>query len=133
VKLLALSILALLLLATPCSSQTNSTAWVQLAWGPSPASYVGTNADGNGFTNTWTITNYSVYYGLASLTYSNHVLAGTNLTATVSNLVQGATYYFSATATDINGLQSAYSPEISTNTPPPRPLPPTVLKIISIN
>jgi fibronectin type 3 domain-containing protein len=125
-----LAVLALLLLAMLCSAQTNSTASVTLAWDPAPTSYVGTNSDGSGFTNYWAITNYSVYYGMASATYTNHVLAATNLTVSVSNLVRGATYYFAATATDTNGLESAYSQEVSCKTPPPRPLPPTVLKVV---
>jgi hypothetical protein len=88
-----------------------ATGTVTLAWDPSP----GTNA----------IANYNLYYGVASATYTNVVSAGTNTTASVSNLVEGATYYFAATAVDINGLESAYSTEVSalipvklTNQPP---------------
>ena len=49
------------------------------------------------------------------------VAAGTNLTVSVSNLVEGTTYYFAATAVDTNGLESDYSTEVSTvadNRPP---------------
>src|ERR1019366_2146983 len=35
----------------------------------------------------------------------------------VSNLVEGATYYFAATAVDTNGLESDYSTEVSTLVP----------------
>src|ERR1019366_1674310 len=35
----------------------------------------------------------------------------------VSNLVEGATYYFAATAVDTNGLESDYSTEVSTLIP----------------
>ena len=45
--------------------------------------------------------------------YTNSVDAGTNLTTTVTNLVAGPTYYFSATATDKDGLESDYSGEAS--------------------
>ena len=80
-----------------------ATGTVTLAWDPSP----GTNA----------IANYNLYYGVASATYTNVVSAGTNTTASVSNLVEGATYYFAATAVDINGLESDYSTEVSTLIP----------------
>ncbi len=82
---------------------------VTLAWDPSPA------------TND-VITNYNIYYGVASATYTNVAAAGTNLTVSISNLVQGATYYFAATAVDTNGLESDYSTELAytnvTVTPP---------------
>ena len=71
------------------------------------------------------ITNYNIYYGVASATYTNTVSAGTNTTVTISSLVDGTTYYFAATAVDTAGLESDYSTEISaligamlTNTPP---------------
>jgi hypothetical protein len=80
-----------------------ATGTVTLAWDPS--------------TGTDTITNYNLYYGVASATYTNVVSAGTNTTASVSNLVEGTTYYFAATAVDTNGLESAYSTEVSTLIP----------------
>ena len=83
---------------TPLASFATGT--VTLAWDPSP----GTNV----------IANYNVYYGVASGTYTNVVAAGTNPTVSVSNLVEGTTYYFAATAVDTNGLESDYSTEVST-------------------
>jgi hypothetical protein len=80
-----------------------ATGTVTLAWDPSP----GTNA----------IANYNLYFGAASATYTNLVSAGTNTTVSVSNLVEGATYYFAATAVDTNGLESDYSTEVSTLVP----------------
>ncbi len=77
-----------------------ATGTVTLAWDPSP----GTND---------VIANYNLYYGAASGTYTNVVAAGTNLTASVSNLLEGITYYFAATAVDTNGLESDYSAEVS--------------------
>jgi hypothetical protein len=77
-----------------------ATGTVTLAWDPSP----GTNA----------ISKYNIYYGVASGTYTNTVSAGTNTTLTVSNLLEGTTYYFAATAVDTNGLESDYSAEAST-------------------
>jgi hypothetical protein len=84
---------------------------VTLAWDASP----GTNV----------IANYKVYYGVASRTYTNSVSAGTSLTASISNLVAGATYYFAATATDTSGLESDYSTEVSTTITSPNQ-PPTL-------
>jgi hypothetical protein len=43
---------------------------------------------------------YKVYYGPSSATYANSVFAGTATNVTVSNLVDGVTYYFAATASD---------------------------------
>ena len=76
---------------------------VTLAWDPSP----GTNV----------IANYNVYYGVASATYTNVAAAGANTTVSISNLVEGATYYFAATAVDTSGLESDYSTEVSTLIP----------------
>lgn len=59
------------------------------------------------------IVQYRVYYGVASATYTHSVPAGTNLTVSISNLAGGLTYYFAATATDINGTESDYSAEIA--------------------
>ena len=94
---------------TPLASLAAGT--VTLAWDPSP----GTNI----------IANYNVYYGAASRTYTNTVSAGTNTTVSISNLVEGTTYYFAATAVDTAGLESDYSTEVSaliavklTNQPP---------------
>jgi hypothetical protein len=80
-----------------------ATGTVTLAWDPSP----GTNV----------IANYNLYFGVASATYTNVVSAGTNTTISVSNLVEGATYYFAATAVDSYGLESDYSTEVSTLIP----------------
>jgi hypothetical protein len=103
---------------------TRSSVWVKraillaLVAGLPLAARAGTVTlawDASASTNS--IANYKIYYGGASATYTNSVSAGTNLTATVSNLVAGATYYFAATATDTNGLESDYSTEVSTVIP----------------
>lgn len=72
---------------------------VTLAWNPSP----GTNV----------IVNYQIYYGTATGVYSNTNSAGTNLSLTISNLVKGTSYYFSAKAVDSDGLESEFSNEAS--------------------
>ena len=87
---------------------------VVLAWDPSPGTDV--------------ITNYTVYYGLVSRTYIGATNAGLALTVTVTNLTRGPTWYFAATATDTNGLQSDYSSEVFTNIPV-SPNSPTNLRI----
>jgi hypothetical protein len=97
-----------------------ATGTVTLAWDPS----TGTNI----------IANYNVYYGVASATYTNVAAAGTNLTVSVSNLVEGATYYFAATAVDTFGLESDYSTEVSTLIPiKTTNQPPTLNAILNIS
>jgi fibronectin type 3 domain-containing protein len=71
---------------------------VRLAWDPSPDPG---------------IASYKVYYGAASGNYTNSVSAGTATSVTISNLAQGVTFYFAATATDTNGLESDFSDEVS--------------------
>ena len=90
---------------------TFAASSVTLAWDPDSGTDI--------------ITNYNIYYGAASATYTNTAVAGTNTTVTISSLVDGTTYYFAATAVDAAGLESDYSTEISaligamlTNTPP---------------
>ena len=68
---------------------TNATGQVSLAWDAS----AGTNV----------IARYKIYWGVATRTYTNSVSAGTNLTCTVSNLVRGRAYFFTATALDASG------------------------------
>jgi hypothetical protein len=92
---------ALIVAALTVSAQGQTS--VTLAWNP------GTGTD--------VITNYNLYYGAASATYTNVVPARTNTTVTVSNLVVGTTYYFAATAVDTNGLESAYSSEVAYTNP----------------
>lgn len=59
------------------------------------------------------VTNYRIYYGTASRTYSNHDHLGNVLTHIVTGLGVG-TWYFTATALDINNNESEYSNEVST-------------------
>ncbi len=80
---------------------------VGLAWDPSPS--------------TNTIIDYIVDYGVASRTYTNHMHVGTNLTATITNLVPATKYFFAERCMDIDFQLSGYSTEISTTTPTNRP------------
>jgi hypothetical protein len=63
------------------------------------------------------VTGYKIYDGVASRTYTNMIDVGIATNATISNLVQGATYYFAATAYDSLGLESGFSSEISYTVP----------------
>ena len=93
--------------------------------------------DPDGFDPTNGPVLYKVYYGPASATYTNTVSAGTNLTATVTNLTKGQTYYFAATAALTNTLESTYSNEINwtvgTNPPAPSNLRVTVSVVVDVN
>lgn len=106
-KLLALftlSLLAGLVFATP----SPNTGQITFAW-----SY--------DFQANPGVTNFVVYVGRVSGTYTNTFNVGTNLSTTVSGLVRGATYYAAATAQSNVGLESDYSNEASNmiaNKPP---------------
>ena len=63
------------------------------------------------------VVSYNVYYGTASGSYSASISAGSATTATVSNLLDGTTYYFAATAVNSSGVESPDSNEISYTTP----------------
>jgi hypothetical protein len=75
---------------------------VTLAWSPS--------ADTN-------VIGYNLYHGVASRTYTNKLDVGSALTATVSNLVEGTTYYFSYNAYNLLGMESDFSEEVSYHVP----------------
>ena len=70
---------------------------VTLAWDPSTS----TNIAG-----------YKVYYGPASRTYTNTLTVGNATSATISNLITGAIYYFTATVYDTADLESDFSNEV---------------------
>ncbi|MBV5327446.1 MAG: fibronectin type III domain-containing protein [Chlorobium sp.] len=67
---------------------------------------------------------YKIHYGTASKSYpitidiGKPALVDGRVTATVSNLNNGVTYYFAATAYDTTGQQSGYSSEAVCNNPP---------------
>jgi hypothetical protein len=60
---------------------------------------------------------YNVHYGLGSGAYSWSLDADTNLTATVAGLTPGVVYYLAATAYDSNGVESAFSNELTNRLP----------------
>ena len=79
---------------------TLGTGSVTLTWNASPSSAV---------------TGYYIYYGLTSGIYNYEISAGNNTNVTISNLVEGATYYFAATSHD--GGESPFSSEVSYTVP----------------
>lgn len=70
---------------------------VTLAWNASP--------DPN-------IIEYQVYVGTASQSYSTVISAGNSTAVNITDLTQGATYYFAVTAINMLGIESSYSNEI---------------------
>ena len=75
------------------------------------------------------IANYNIYYGNSTGFYTNKINIGTNTVYTLS-LLRGATYFAAATSTDINGLESDFSNEI-TFTVPSLPPAPTNLRLFA--
>jgi hypothetical protein len=73
------------------------------------------------------IAGYNIYYGTASHVYVNKVSAGNVTNATVSGLVEGTTYFFAATTTDISGAESDFSNEASYAVPLPVIAPPPAI------
>ncbi len=63
------------------------------------------------------VTAYTIYYGGASGVYTNSVKQGTACQSVVSGLVEGATYFFTVTASNQAGLESKASNEISYTVP----------------
>lgn len=73
--------------------------------------------DANSETN---LAGYRIFYGTAPGTYSTNKLVGANVTSTtISNLQSGQLYYFAAKASNVAGLESAFSAEISYTAPVP--------------
>ncbi len=77
-------------LSFPCQS-----AQVVLQWDPSSGPVAG----------------YRIYYGTSSRVYDSSLDVGNTTTCTVSNLQDGPSYYFAATAVGTSGEESDYSVE----------------------
>jgi len=91
-------------LAVECHVSGLEAACVTLAWDP-PTN----NTDGTPLTD---LAGYKIYYGTASLTYSNIVNVGLVTTAAVVNLPTGLTYFFAATCYDTSSNESDFSAEL---------------------
>jgi uncharacterized membrane protein YgcG len=59
------------------------------------------------------IAGYRIYYGQESHSYTNVVDVGNYTSCVISDLEDGETYYFAATACNNDGYESGYSNEIS--------------------
>ncbi len=91
--------------------RANGANSVNLAWNASPSADVG---------------GYYVYLGVESGNYTNKLDVGQVTSATISNLVDGLTYYFAVTAYNSSGLESDYSNEMSYTVPASANQPPTL-------
>jgi hypothetical protein len=87
-----------LLILTALITSVQAAGSVTLAWNQSTDS---------------TVVGYKAYYGVASRTYTNNIDVGNATNATISGLVEGATYYFATTAYNTLGLESGFSSEVS--------------------
>jgi hypothetical protein len=59
------------------------------------------------------VVGYKIYDGVASHTYTNMINAGNATNATISGLIPGTTYYFTATTYVSSGMESPFSSEVS--------------------
>ena len=93
---------------------------VTLAWNPSANPIVA---------------GFNIYYGGQSRVYTNEINAGTNTSLSISNLLNGSTYYFAATTYSAAGAESALSSEVSYTVPLPVNQAPTLnaLNNLAIN
>ncbi len=92
------------ILATLTSVSSLFAGSVTLAWDPSPDA---------------SVVAYKVYYGPASRSYTNSIQVGNVTNASIVGLIEGATYYFGATALDSSGLESDFSNETLFTVPVP--------------
>jgi PKD repeat protein len=78
-----------------------TAASVSLGWDP--------NTEGD-------LAGYKIHIGTASRTYSESIDVGHVATFTVSNLVDGQTYFFAVTAYDVMANESSFSNEVTSTT-----------------
>jgi hypothetical protein len=108
-------IVAAILPGRPVTPTPSPLGAVSLSWSSSTAD-----------TNPADPFNYVVDVGTTNGLYDCSTNVSTNLSATISNLAAGATYYFAVVAEDTNsGLVSAYSGQVSWKAPS-QPPPATV-------
>ncbi len=88
------------------------------------------NADNTTLTD---LSGYTVYYGTSSGNYSNNIDIGNVTSYQLTGLTDGLTYYFSVTAYDTSGNESAFADEVSKVMPLPDTTPPVISAIQSIS
>jgi len=88
---------AVFLLSFACSVQAVYSAQVTLAWNA--------NTDPN-------IAGYKIYYGTSSRNYDVSLDLGNFTSCTIADMEEGKSYYFAATAYDIQGNESSFSEEV---------------------
>ena len=86
-----------------CTAYVAHAGEITLSWNPPT-----TNEDGTPITD---LAGYTVYYGTESGNYSQSTNVGNVTTYQAIGLTDGATYYFSVTAHDTSGNESAYADE----------------------
>lgn len=59
------------------------------------------------------LTTYRIYYGTSSQSYGSSIDVGLVTSHIITNLSNGITYYFAATAISQGGLESEFSNEVS--------------------
>jgi hypothetical protein len=94
---ISLAILATSIFSLPVFTSAVYAAQISLEW------------DANGESD---LDGYRVYCGTSSGDYTASVDVGANTHCVISNLEQGVTYYFAATAYDSEGNESGFSDEI---------------------
>jgi len=72
------------------------------------------------------VAGYNLYYGTASHVYASKVSVGNVTNKTIAGLVEGTTYFFAATTSDVSGEESTFSNEASYAVPPAASAPPAV-------
>lgn len=100
--LAALSSLVLVLVAILSFLTTAHAAQVTVAWDA--------NSDPG-------VIGYRVHYGTVSGSYTSHVDVGNVTSCVISELLEGLTYYFAATAYDSDGNESDYSSAVNYTVP----------------
>ncbi|MFZ3137393.1 MAG: fibronectin type III domain-containing protein, partial [Thermodesulfovibrionales bacterium] len=73
-----------------------------------------TNEDGTSLTD---LAGYKIYYGTTTGNYTQNIDVGNVTTYTFSNLTNGSTYIFVATAYNTARIESSYSNEVSKSIP----------------
>jgi fibronectin type 3 domain-containing protein len=95
--------------STSSNGGQTATAALTLAW-DAPT----TNTDGSSLNSATDLSQYKIYYGTASLAYTQVVNVTNPGTTTISQTLtlSPGTYYFAVTTVDASGQESDYSNEV---------------------